>query len=234
MFKDLKVNVGGAIEAVMEIAEIIMFLVGFKQIKEAKEGTERKEAVRQHLPHLFGFGRADEGIWGSLRTALDKEHRVALDKIMKKLPAEEAISFILTVSLMPNDIAVNEKGDEVTIAEFSKDDRRVKFLKDLFEDANMCATETDVDEAIAVLRANRLTSEDKLTELQKSVKKCVFDFFDITSWSELNSNHVANKLNEATDVVEAFRLKRRKSLFNFSGARDFLSDLLKKFKLKGV
>lgn len=229
-----KLEIKDAFEVIIEIVQFIMLAVGIKEVSDAKPGEGRKEAVKQHLPHLFGFGRADEGIWGSLRTALNMERRAALDKIMTKLPVEEAISFILTVSLMPNDIAINEKGDEVTIAEFSKNDRRVKFLTNLVDEANMCATDTDVDKAIETLRVNRLTSEDKLTELQKSVKKCVFDFFDISSWSDLNSNHIANKLNEATDAVEAFRRKRRTSLFNFSGARDFLSDLMKKFKLKGV
>lgn len=222
------------LEIVLELAEIVMFIVGFKEVRDAKNDTDKRAAVIQHLPKLFGFGRTDEGIWGSLRTALSKEYRVALDKIMQKLPLEEAVAFILTVGMMPNDITVNNKGDEEGVVEFSEDDRRVVFLKDLISDANMCATGGDIDSAIAVLRANRLTDESNLSKLQTMTKKYVFDFLGITSWDNLSSDHITRKLDEATNAVEAFRRKRRTSLFDFSGTRDFLSDLMKKFKLKGV
>lgn len=241
MFKDMKIGVKDAIEGIMEIAQIIMMVVGFKEVREAKEGDGRKEAVRQHLPRLFGFGHADEGIWGSLRTALEPNERTALDRIMRKFTIDEAIAFLINVGTIPNAETLDDKGHKVSVLEFSEKDHRVLFLKKLVEDAKMCATGEDVEEAIKNLRANRLLDESKLSKIQKEVKGIIFSFLEINSWSELTDASLATKIDEVTDEIEAFRKerkeKRRGASFLGRGrihAQSLFNALMSKMKLKEV
>lgn len=229
------------IEGVWELAQIIMMIVGFKEVSEAKTKEGIKEAVKQHLPNLFGFGRKDEGIWGSLRTALGPKERAALDKIMRKLTIDEAIAFLLNVGTMPNEETLDNKGHKVSVLEFSENDRRVLFLKKLAKDANMCATNKDVKEAIKNLRANRLLDESNLSKIQKEVKNIIFSFLEINSWSELTDASLAAKIDAVTDEIEAFRKERKteRQKASFFGrrkvqAKNLFNALMSKMNLKEV
>lgn len=244
MAEDKGLGAKDIIEGVWELAQIIMMIVGLKGVSDAKTKEEIRETVKQHLPSLFGFGHKDEGIWGSLRTALTAEERTALDKIMCKLAADnvgEVIAFLINVGAMPNEHFINDKGKEESVCEFSEKDRRVLFLKKLAEDAKMCATDKDVEEAIKNLRANRFLEESKLSKIQKEIKNVIFDFLEIDSWSKINDAKLASKIDAVTDEIEAFRKERkeerRKASFWGRGqirAQSLFNALMSKLRLKEV
>lgn len=211
------------LKVVTEIAEFIMMLISMKAVKEAKPGDERKEAVMQHLPHLFGFGHADEGIWGSLRTELKENERKALDSIMRELPPDEAITFIITVASMPN---------EENTAEFSELDRRVMFLKEFVADANMCATKPDIESAIINLRANRMLAKNALQKIQKEVSDALLAILGIQSWNEFSAKKLSDAVESATNEIETFRGERRRQRSLFGWSRNLLDSVMKKFKIR--
>lgn len=207
-----KFEMKDAFEVIIEIVQFIMLAVGIKEVSDAKPGEDRKEAVKQHLPHLFGFGRADEGIWGSVRTGLNKDERNALDKIMHKLTVDESTSLLLNVGSMPNEITTNESGEKVRVVEFSGNDRRVKFLKDLVTDANMCQENDDIDQAISSLRDNRLIDESKLSAIQKEVKNIIVESLCLDSVDDLTDpNKVAKAINDnLLPKIATYRKERYK------------------------
>ncbi|OHA83355.1 MAG: hypothetical protein A2937_00745 [Candidatus Yonathbacteria bacterium RIFCSPLOWO2_01_FULL_47_33b] len=207
-----KFDVKDAFGVIVEIVQFIMLAVGIKEVSDAKPGEERKEAVKQHLPHLFGLGRADEGIWGSVRTGLKKDERSALDKIMQKLTLDESTSLLLNIGSMPNETTTNEKGEKINVVEFSENDRRVKFLKDLVADANMCQEDDDIRHAVETLRINHLVDESKLSEIHKEVKQIIVKSLCLDSVNDLSDpNKVAKAINDVlVPHITAYRKKHYK------------------------
>lgn len=127
MFKDLKIGVKDTIEGIMEVAQLIMMIVGFKEIKEAQPGEERKEAVRQHLPHLFGFGKADERIYSGLLVGLKMEKLPSLTSLMSAMTEKEREQFRLIVTGIKAQMRKEDEKNRENI-EFTEGDIRVKFL----------------------------------------------------------------------------------------------------------
>lgn len=204
-----------------EIAEFFMMLIGVHDVKHAEAGDARREAVLQHLPRLFGFGNRDETLLASLRTGLKKNYRVALDKIMCKLPLDDAIAFIINVGSMPNEVKVDKDGNKDSVQEFSKDDRRIKFLQILVEDANMCATDPDIEGAIKSLRANRLLDRSSFSTIHKEIEGVILGLLRIKSWDELTTQKLADAFESIADDIERFNANRRKGSFHGQCKRIF-------------
>lgn len=198
------------LEFVMEIAQWVMMAFGFKEVMQAKGKDEIKVAVKKNFPRLFGFGHADEAIWGSVRTALIKVERQALDRIMEKLTLDERVEFLINLTLMPTEETLDAKGEKESAPEFSDKDRRVMFLRQLIEDTGNCANDESVDRAVASLRANRLVDQGVFSKFQSGAKKTLCGLIGLKDIADLaDSEKVAQAISEnLMPQIKAYRAKQ--------------------------
>lgn len=172
-------------ESVVGLLTLFMVIFGNKKASEATTPEEERKAVAEHFPKWLGIGHNDEGIWESLRTALTKPARIALDKIMAKLLPDERTAFVINVSTAPRAITTDAEGNDSSVPEFSTKDPRVIFLKNLVRDANMCKTPTDVEMAVNSLRVNRLLEESRISKIQKKGGDVAAKFLGLNNIEDL-------------------------------------------------
>lgn len=190
------------IEMAITLATAVMVFTGNKQVHEANTWEDKKKVAVEHFPKWFGT-HSDEGIWVSIRPALKKPVRIGLDKILSKLTSEERDAFAKNVDSAPRAVTINAQGNEESVREFSAKDPRVMFLKYLVTDANMCATDTDVEMAVNTLRVNRLLEESRISKIQKASGSTAAKFLGVASVEDLA---------DPAKVVEAINVNFRSKI----------------------
>lgn len=200
------------IEGLWEAAQLLMMIIGFKGVREAKPGEERKEAARQHLPRLFGWGKADERIWAELMVPLGMRKNLTLTSLLSVMTDKEVTNFRIEITGMKAQMTVGDEKNRENI-EFTDHDIRVRFLKEI-----VAMVEDKGPRAVVhILRTHQLIGGSSSSEKLKSFAAKFLGLADIGDLADpakvteaINKNmrlKIQKKLeeiNKPTSKAEAF------------------------------
>lgn len=200
------------IEGLWEAAQLLMMIIGFKGVREAKPGEERKEAAKQHLPRLFGWGKADEQIYSALLVAIGPEKLPKLTELMSAMTEKEREQFRLIVTGIKAPMEKGDKENRENI-EFTGEDIRVKFLVELVG----LVDKLGAQQVAETLRTHQLVGGDPSSEKVKGFAAKFLGLADIEDLADpakvteaINSNlrpkiqAELHKINKPTSKMEAF------------------------------
>ncbi|MDO8604181.1 MAG: hypothetical protein Q7K40_02155 [bacterium] len=137
----------------VSLMTLLLVLMGNKSVSAAKTAEEKKEAVKQQLPSLFGWGKADEQIYATLLAVLEPAEVTSLTTLVAKMDDNEAEQFRVIVTGIRTETEEGDAKHRVNI-EFTDKDNRVKFLKSL---AKQIGT-GDASSALDMLKKNKFLS----------------------------------------------------------------------------
>ena len=160
----------------------------------AESGKKDGEDKTMSVLHAF-FSKVDEGMWLSLITQLKSEEKAAITRLLAHLDLfDEVDSFRLTVVNAPVATTIIEVPDPsdktgkkkikkmVKVGEYSDEDSRVKFLKDIAELIDK-PLPWGLNAVRDMLRTHELATENKIA-------KHALDF-----WNNLTADKVAGHIN---------------------------------------
>ncbi|MBI5400837.1 MAG: hypothetical protein HZB12_01850 [Candidatus Yonathbacteria bacterium] len=110
-------------EAAVGLITLFMVLTGNRRVHNAINEKEKRKVATEQLPHMFGWGKADERIWGELLVALGVEKIPKLTSLMSAMTEHEREQFRIVVTGMKAQMEVDGKN-----IEFTDGDIRVRFL----------------------------------------------------------------------------------------------------------
>lgn len=167
--------------------------------------------------------KVDEGIWLSLITKLKKEQKDAITRLLALLTRfREKDAFRLTVVNAPvatTIIEIPDPGDKegkkkikkvVKVGEFSDDDTRVIFLRDIADLVNDSAW--GPEKVRDMLRAHELATENKVAERALNfwngtlawMNKQVCAFFEVNSLDEITLAKVMSALDTVAEQAAGY------------------------------
>lgn len=181
------------------------------------------EVAKQRLPNIFGFGRADEQIFESIRQLMmPAEKRRLIDLVMGEMKDYEENLFRLTVAGINCGSEITEepvknppKGTPTTTKktvswDSTPKDLRVKYLEDIADEVIRLSGELGEEFAAALvvagMRSRRLITRNPSWEkATKWIETNVLEFFDIESFDELTEDVMATRLNmKVEDLVQRY------------------------------
>jgi len=198
----------------------------FQKARKGGETEKAAEIIRQRLPNIFGFGRADEQLFESLRQLMQPNEKRFIDLVVGKMRDYEAGIFRLTITgmscgseVVKKTVNNPKKGQptetkETLSWELTEKDLRVKYLSDIAGEVSRLVATGDTEKAAAAsvvkaMRKRRLITRSpaaqKAYELwvdaTEWVKKNVLDFFGVQNFGEITDTLVAEKINRVADKV---------------------------------
>jgi len=196
----------------------IASMFGFGKGEEGHEG-EKSPRDRGVSTLKAIFSKTDEGVWAALLACLDESQKKAITALMTAMKPLERWAFRLVVANMPLKVEIIEeevKGKKgaktkkkVRKEEFTDNDIRVRFLKDLAEAIGDGSDKEKVKEVLHMLRKNELARESRAARAAMKtwratvrwVKKVICQFFGVDELSAITPDMIADKLNAVAEKI---------------------------------
>lgn len=205
-----------------------------KAKQAADRGPSAGEAVggvlKQRLPQMFGFNRADEQMFESVRQLVPMDKRWYLDVLIDEMRDYEADIFRLTVAGMPcgnklvdKPVKNPSKGGpamtkESISLEFTDEDLRVKYLVDIADEVSrssgvLLINSDDVRNqargVVKAMRARRLITRNPAAKKAyetwlaavKWTKKNLCQFFEVDNLDEITEDMIARRIGGLATAI---------------------------------
>lgn len=215
---------GGGLEWDEILIALFSLLTWFRggQSHAAADSGDKDEKKIISILQAF-VSKVDEGIWLSLITKLKPEQKLAITYLLEFLDGfGERDSFRLTVVNAPIATKIDEvldPGDKdgkkkikkvVKVGEFSDEDTRVIFLRDLADMVNDPAW--GLDAVRGMLRTHALATENKVAKRALDfwngtlawLNGRVCEFFEVNNLQEITFAKVVDVLNVRTEQVAGY------------------------------